>query len=376
MRLGNSSCASIPGPISSRSRSSSSPPTTIAHCGLPIETCWKLHLRPAASSVPLPSSGPEGKSFELGRRPAHLDRAGQLAGDRRHDRPRDGADREAVLLGPAVTPQVEDRLPRPVARQLRLGAVGVEDPQLGDELGVLAAREQQDAVGPHAEVRVAEPLDPPRVQLPREPFGLEDQIVVPQRLPLLEFHERSLFPDRCSLQAELGVAFVTLSPRCADAVDPPMHDASADWRLQADADSTSILRPASSRGRRPADLCRWASNPPSAIVDLPRRADPRCTDASRDRRGRRLGPGGRPRARHRMRSPRASARAQFSRSARRLHGDGVTRLSHLYRVETLGDHRPAQGSPAPTAACRGAAPHRALPARSAQRDDLEVLGNP
>ena len=64
MRLGNSSLPSISGPISPRSRSSSSSPTTIAHCGLPIETCWKSHSRPPALSVPLPSSPPEGKSLE------------------------------------------------------------------------------------------------------------------------------------------------------------------------------------------------------------------------------------------------------------------------------------------------------------------------
>ncbi len=190
MRLGKSSWPSIPGPISPRSSSSSSSPTTIAHCGLPIETCWNSHSRPPALSVPRPSSPPEGKSLEAGRGPAHLDRAGQLAGDRRRDRPGDGADREGVLVGPAVPAQVEDRLARPVAGQLGLGAVGVEDPQLGDELGVLAAREQQHPVGADPEVRVAEPLDPLRVQLPGKVLRLDDQVVVAQRLPLLESHRR------------------------------------------------------------------------------------------------------------------------------------------------------------------------------------------
>ena len=54
-----------PGPIAPRSRSSSSSPTSIAHCGLPIETCWNAHSRPPALSVPAPSSPPEGKSFEV-----------------------------------------------------------------------------------------------------------------------------------------------------------------------------------------------------------------------------------------------------------------------------------------------------------------------
>ena len=64
MRLGNSSCASISGPIAARSRASSSSPTSIAHCGLPIETCWNSHSRPAAASVPRPSGFPDGKSLE------------------------------------------------------------------------------------------------------------------------------------------------------------------------------------------------------------------------------------------------------------------------------------------------------------------------
>ncbi len=144
--------------------------TTIAHCGLPIETCWNSHSRPPLSSVPRPSSGPGGEVLGGGRGPAHVDRAGQLAGDRRPDRPGDGADRELVVVGPAVAAQVEDRLAGAVARELGLGAVGVEDPQLGDELGVVAAREQQDPVGADAEMRVAEPLDPGRAQLPGQPL--------------------------------------------------------------------------------------------------------------------------------------------------------------------------------------------------------------
>ena len=44
--------------------SSSSSPTTIAHCGLPIETCWNAHSRPPALRLPRPSSPPEGKSLD------------------------------------------------------------------------------------------------------------------------------------------------------------------------------------------------------------------------------------------------------------------------------------------------------------------------
>ncbi len=46
--------------------------------------------------------------------------------------------------------QVEDRLARAVARQLGLGAVGVEDPQPGDEARRVGLRELEDAVGAEA----------------------------------------------------------------------------------------------------------------------------------------------------------------------------------------------------------------------------------
>ena len=54
------------------------------------------------------------------------------AGDRRRHLAGLGQDRERVLVGPAGLPQVEDRLAGAVARELGLGAVRVEDPQLGD----------------------------------------------------------------------------------------------------------------------------------------------------------------------------------------------------------------------------------------------------
>ena len=54
------------------------------------------------------------------------------AGDRRRHLAGLGQDRERVGVGPARRAQVEHRLARPVARELGLRAVGVEDPQLGD----------------------------------------------------------------------------------------------------------------------------------------------------------------------------------------------------------------------------------------------------
>ncbi len=65
VRFGNSGLCSISGPIRPTSSSSISSPTSIAHWGLPIETCWKRHSRPAALRVPAPSGPPEGKSGDV-----------------------------------------------------------------------------------------------------------------------------------------------------------------------------------------------------------------------------------------------------------------------------------------------------------------------
>ena len=64
VRLGNSSLRSISGPMAASSSASSSSRSwiLIAHWGLPIRTCWKRHSRPPASSVPVPSGLPSGKS--------------------------------------------------------------------------------------------------------------------------------------------------------------------------------------------------------------------------------------------------------------------------------------------------------------------------
>ena len=140
MRFGNSSWASISGPIAARSRSSEllgRPRSRTAGCrSRRAESPTRDRRR---SACPVPSSPPDGKSLETVEAAAHVDRAGQLGGDRRRDRPRHGAESRTVLLGPAAAAQVEDRLAGPVAGELGLGAVGIEDPQLGDELRVLAA---------------------------------------------------------------------------------------------------------------------------------------------------------------------------------------------------------------------------------------------
>src|SRR4051794_32484681 len=117
-------------------------------------------------------------------RPAHVDRARRRAGDRRADLAGPRLDAERVGLGPPVAPEVEDRLARPVPRQLRLAAVRVEDRQPRDEARLRGLVEHQHAVAAGPEVRVAQPLDLARGQA----LLLEDEVVVAQGLPLLEAH--------------------------------------------------------------------------------------------------------------------------------------------------------------------------------------------
>ena len=70
-----------------------------------------------------------GKSAELRRALPNVDGARVRSGDPRADLPGGCADREGLLACPAAPAQVEDRLAGPVAGQLGLRAVGVEDAQ-------------------------------------------------------------------------------------------------------------------------------------------------------------------------------------------------------------------------------------------------------
>jgi hypothetical protein len=62
VRRGKSGLCSICGPTAERSRASTSAgsASAMAHCGLPIETCWNRHVRPPEVSSPVPSGGPPG----------------------------------------------------------------------------------------------------------------------------------------------------------------------------------------------------------------------------------------------------------------------------------------------------------------------------
>jgi hypothetical protein len=97
-------------------------------------------------------------------------------------------DREDVLIGPSAPAQVEDRLARPVARQLGLRAVGIVDPQLRHEASILAGLEQQNPVGEYTEVPFTKLANARRSELELQLGPLHDQVIVSECLPLLEFH--------------------------------------------------------------------------------------------------------------------------------------------------------------------------------------------
>ena len=177
-------------PARSRARSSSSTssPTSITHCGLPTLTCWKPHSRPSDSSVPRAVGGPGREVGRADRGAAERHRDLVRARDRRRHLPRLGEDRERVGVGPAGGAQVEHRLAGAVARELGLRAVGVEDPQLGHVALVGGLAEQQDAVGADPEVGLADAPDPLLGELPGQRRRLDDDVVVAERLPLLELH--------------------------------------------------------------------------------------------------------------------------------------------------------------------------------------------
>ena len=133
-RCARSAARSPPGPGSSSPSS-----TRIAHCGLPMLTCWNSNSRPSAVTVPRPSSPPDGKSGRAQPRAPHLHPARARGRDRRAHLAGRGLDRELVAVGPPLTAQVQDRLAHAVARQLRLRSVGIEDPQARDEALVARA---------------------------------------------------------------------------------------------------------------------------------------------------------------------------------------------------------------------------------------------
>ena len=277
VRLGNSGVVSIAGPIAGRSSASSSlaVSTRIAHCGLPIETCWK---RQRAAGLDLAAAVVRAVREVLRpqARAAHVHAAGRLPRDRRADLARGGLDRERVGVGPAAPAQVEDRLARAVARQLGLRAVGVEDPQPGDEAGLVGRGELEHAVARRAR-SAGRTAAAPAAALSSNGSSprLHDQVVVAEGLPLLEAHARPSCRarPRSSLGDVLGGA-----PGDVDRRARPRACASRSagaWRSGASAPFIASTSPASSASKPSAWRAPGEAPAASARADLLARPRPR-----------------------------------------------------------------------------------------------------
>ena len=145
VRPGNCGSCSIAGPIAAGRAPRARPRATwIAFCGLPIacRTCW------TAKPPDVPSW----------RRTARAQSIRHVVAERIVGRISPAAvwTENWRRVGPPGPAQVQDRLARAVAGELGLGAVGVEDPQPGDEAGASGGRELEDAVRADARVAVAE----------------------------------------------------------------------------------------------------------------------------------------------------------------------------------------------------------------------------
>ena len=150
---------------------------------------------------------------------AHVDAAGGVGrGSSGGSRRRPSGSRTGRASVQPRAAQVEDRLARAVAAELGLRAVGVEDPQARDEAGLVGRAEDEHAVGADAGVAVAQrgARAPGSVAAP-ELGGLDDDVVVAERLPLLEAH-RAAQPSAGSpsmLTAFFSATYSSSAPRTA-----------------------------------------------------------------------------------------------------------------------------------------------------------------
>ena len=102
------------------------------------------------------------------------------------DLARPNTDADDLLPAPPGEPAGSD--PRPVPGELRGGAVRVPDHDVG--LGAVGGDDLEDPVRAHAEVVVADPLDPLRRQRNVQVGPLHEQVVVPETVPFRESHPR------------------------------------------------------------------------------------------------------------------------------------------------------------------------------------------
>ena len=91
-------------------------------------------------------------------------------------------------MRPPAVAQIENGLARAVTRELGLGSVGIEDPQVCDVEWILRAGDLKDAVCVDAEVTFAQPPDAGGREREGKLLLLDDHVVVAKRLPLLKSH--------------------------------------------------------------------------------------------------------------------------------------------------------------------------------------------
>ena len=160
----------------------------MAHCGLPIETNWKSKLRPAASSVPRPSSPPLGKSGAV-----------SLARPMSTVQVRSPVMRGRTSPAAVETEKVSWSVQPLRRRYMTASRTPLPDSSASEPSGLKMRRsatkalsrglvEQQDAVAAHPGVRRAERAHARGRQLDAELALLDDRVVVAQGLPLLEPH--------------------------------------------------------------------------------------------------------------------------------------------------------------------------------------------
>ena len=188
VRLGKSSWCSIGGPSALQVERLElvGSATSIAHCGLPIETCWKREAR-AGAIIAAPSAGPPG-SRRAAARAAHVHRAGGRPGDRRAGsrRRRSGSRTCRVSVQPSRRRyRIASRAPLPDSSASEPSGLKIR--RRGDEAGLVGARRAA------ARRRAPTPVCGSQSrrtragrELERQLVALDDQVVVAERLPLLE----------------------------------------------------------------------------------------------------------------------------------------------------------------------------------------------
>ena len=150
--------------------------------------------------------------------------------------------------------QIEDRLARPVARQLGLRAVGVEDPQVGDEgRGPRCARAAGSRL-PRSEMGVAEPPGSAARSAPREaasPRGSGSRCRAPATSRIFTARGSLLAKRGDDLGRHLGVAALGAVDRGEPSPSSASRSAGGGRSCASASSSARRRRPAARRSRAP-----------------------------------------------------------------------------------------------------------------------------